>query len=65
VGDCGAEVAANDSEIWATMERFAEHSVVQQFVPLAARFTALRDMAERQRSGSLRQGRAEGESAAD
>jgi hypothetical protein len=39
---------------------------VQQFVPLAARFTALRDMAERQRTGSLRQGRAaEGESAAD
>jgi diguanylate cyclase (GGDEF)-like protein/putative nucleotidyltransferase with HDIG domain len=57
VGDCGAEVAANDSEIWATVERFAEHTVVEQFVPLAARFTALRDMAQRQRTGSLRQGR--------
>ena len=57
VGDCGAEVAAGESEIWATLERFAEHTVVQQFVPLAARFTALRDMANRQHTGSLRQGR--------
>jgi len=58
VGDCGAEVAANESEIWATVERFAEHTIVQQFVPLAARFTALRDIANRQHTGSLRQGRA-------
>ncbi|HKH93833.1 MAG TPA: HD domain-containing phosphohydrolase [Gemmatimonadaceae bacterium] len=58
VGDCGAEVAANESEIWATVERFAEHTIVQQFVPLAARFTALRDIANRQHTGSLRQRRA-------
>jgi tetratricopeptide (TPR) repeat protein len=54
VGDCAAEVAVSEPEIWATVERFAENSVVQQFVPLAARFTALRDIAHRRGAGSQR-----------
>jgi hypothetical protein len=29
------------------VDRFAEHTTVQQFVPLAARFTALRDFENR------------------
>ena len=33
--------------------------MVQQFVPLAARYTALRDMAARRRTDLLRQGRRE------
>jgi len=33
--------------VWATVHRFGDHATVQQFVPLAARFTALKDMAER------------------
>ena len=45
--DCGAELATEDPAIWAIVERFAEHATVQQFVPLAARFTALRDIANR------------------
>ena len=57
VGDCGAEVAAGEADVWAIVDRFGEHTMVQQFVPLAARFTALRDMATRQGTDRLRQGR--------
>ncbi|HEU4720019.1 MAG TPA: HD domain-containing phosphohydrolase [Gemmatimonadaceae bacterium] len=56
VGDCGAEVAAGESEVWSIVDRFGEHSMVRQFAPLAARFTALRDMANRQQTDRLRQG---------
>ncbi len=47
LADYGAELAAEDPAIWATVDRYAENSIVQQFVPLAARFTALRDFANR------------------
>ena len=65
VGDCGAEVAADEAEVWSIVDRFGEHTMVQQFVPLAARFTALRDMANRQRVDRLRQGRAAGPGESD
>ena len=55
VGECGAEVAEDAPEIWSTVSRFEEHATVQQFLPLAARFTALRDMARRQQTDSRRQ----------
>jgi hypothetical protein len=45
VGECGGEVATDDAEIWAIIDRFGEHTMVQQFVPARARYTALRDMA--------------------
>jgi tetratricopeptide (TPR) repeat protein len=57
VGECGGEVAADEAEAWAVIDRFGEHTMVQEFVPLAARYTALRDMANRQRTDRLRQGR--------
>jgi hypothetical protein len=57
VGECGGEVAAEDAEIWSIIDRFGEQTMVQQFVPLAARYTALRDMADRQHTDRLRQGR--------
>jgi diguanylate cyclase (GGDEF)-like protein len=57
VGECGAEVAADEADIWTMIARFGEHTMVQQFVPLAARYTALRDMAARRRTELLRQGR--------
>ena len=47
VADCGADLAASDAEVWDTVDRFTEHDTVQQFVHIAARFTALRDMAAR------------------
>ena len=47
VADCGAELAERDEGIWRVVERFMAHEAVQEFVPLAARFTALRDLAER------------------
>jgi tetratricopeptide (TPR) repeat protein len=47
LADCCAELATEDPVIWAMVERLAENSTVQQFVPLAARFTALRDFASR------------------
>jgi hypothetical protein len=59
VGECGGEVAADEPDVWAVVERFGEHAMVQEFVPLAARFTALRDMAKRQHTDHLRQGRGE------
>jgi diguanylate cyclase (GGDEF)-like protein/putative nucleotidyltransferase with HDIG domain len=57
VGECGAEVAADEADIWTIIDRFGEHTMVQQFVPLAARYTALRDMAARRRTDLQRQGR--------
>jgi tetratricopeptide (TPR) repeat protein len=57
VGECGAEVAADEADVWSIIDRFGEHTIVQQFVPLAARYTALRDMAARRRTDLLRQGR--------
>lgn len=57
VGDCGAEVAAGEADAWSIVDRFGEHTMVQQFAPLAARFTALRDMANRQGTDRLRTGR--------
>ena len=47
VADCGAELAEQDDGIWRVVERFTAHEAVREFVPLAARFTALRDLAER------------------
>ena len=35
------------NDAWKTVERLGSHPTVQEFVPLSARFTALRDMAER------------------
>ena len=51
-------MAEDETEAWAIISRFGEHSMVQEFVPLAARYTALRDMANRQRTDRLRQGSA-------
>jgi hypothetical protein len=51
-------VAEDEAEAWAIIGRFGEHSMVQEFVPLAARYTALRDMANRQRTDRLRHGSA-------
>ena len=47
VADCAATVAEKDPTVWNEVERFGQHAHVQQFVPLSARFTALRDMMER------------------
>ena len=47
VADCAAELAAGDPRVWQVVERFSTHSTVQEFVPLSARFTALRDLADR------------------
>ena len=47
LADCGAELATEDPTIWGIVERFADNSTVEAFVPLAARFTALRDFANR------------------
>jgi tetratricopeptide (TPR) repeat protein len=47
LADCGAELAPEDPTIWGMVERFADNATVETFVPLAARFTALRDFANR------------------
>ncbi len=47
VADCAASLAENDQRVWESVHRFGNHPTVQQFVPLAARYTALKDMAER------------------
>jgi tetratricopeptide (TPR) repeat protein len=47
VADCAAALAERDPTIWQVVERLGSHVTVQEFVPLSARFTALRDMAER------------------
>ena len=47
VADCAATLAERDPSVWDDVHRFGAHATVKQFVPLAARYTALRDMAER------------------
>jgi len=47
VADCAAELAEHDDAIWKYVDRLSQHSTVHQFVPLLARYTALRDMADR------------------
>jgi tetratricopeptide (TPR) repeat protein len=47
VADCAATLAEHDPSVWQVVERLGSHPTVQEFVPLSARFTALRDMAER------------------
>ena len=47
VADCAAELASFDARVWSTVHRLSAHSAVQQFAPLAARFTALHDLLER------------------
>jgi hypothetical protein len=54
VADCAAEVAEHDETVSEVVERLAEHPTVKRFVPLAARFTALLDMAERRHTSHLR-----------
>jgi hypothetical protein len=47
VADCAATLAERVPGVWEAVERLGAHATVQQFLPLSARFTALRDMAER------------------
>jgi tetratricopeptide (TPR) repeat protein len=54
VGECGGEVAADEPDAWVIIDRFGDITMAQEFVPLAARYTALRDMANRQHTGRLR-----------
>ena len=56
VADCAAELEEADEAVWEVVERLAEHPTVKEFVPLAARFTALRDLAERRHTSHLRTG---------
>ncbi|MEO8621744.1 MAG: hypothetical protein ABI625_11815, partial [bacterium] len=56
VADCAAELGEHDHTVWAAVQRFAGHPMVQQFVPLTARFTALLDMADRMDTAYLRTG---------
>jgi tetratricopeptide (TPR) repeat protein len=58
VADCAATLGERDAEVWSTVTRLSAHSTVQQFVPLAARYTALRDLADRSPTARLREGRA-------
>jgi diguanylate cyclase (GGDEF)-like protein/putative nucleotidyltransferase with HDIG domain len=56
VADCAAELGERHPAVWADVERLASHPMVQQFVPLSARFTALLDMADRMNTAHLRTG---------
>jgi tetratricopeptide (TPR) repeat protein len=47
VADSAADLAEQDPSVWKVINRFAAHPLVQDYVPLAARFTALRDLADR------------------
>jgi hypothetical protein len=47
VADCAAELAGHTDGVWAVVNRFAAHPAVEEYVPLAARYTALRDLADR------------------
>jgi len=47
VADCAATLAERDPSVWSAVYKFGAHATVNQFVPLAARYTALKDMAER------------------
>ena len=51
VADCAAEIADHDEGVWKVVNRFAVHPAVHDYVPLAARFTALRDLADRPSAG--------------
>jgi tetratricopeptide (TPR) repeat protein len=51
VADCGADLAPHDTRLWEVVSRFATHQGLQEFVPLGARFTALRDLADRTTNG--------------
>ena len=51
VADCAAELAEEDAGVWRVVNRFSAHPAVQDYVPLAARFTALRDLADRPSGG--------------
>jgi tetratricopeptide (TPR) repeat protein len=57
VADCAAELAEHDDYVWDAVSRLADHGAVQQFVPLSARYTALRDLADRRATQRLREGR--------
>ncbi len=54
VADCAADIAAHDPGVWEVVERMSSHPAVRDFVPLASRFTALRDMEERLHATRLR-----------
>ena len=54
VADCAAEIAGHDPGVWSVVDRLANHPAVREFVPLAARFTALRDMQERLNATHMR-----------
>ncbi|MBA3671965.1 MAG: tetratricopeptide repeat protein [Gemmatimonadaceae bacterium] len=54
VADCAADLLDHDDLVWPAVERLATHPMASQFMPLAARFTALRDMADRRNSAHLR-----------
>jgi tetratricopeptide (TPR) repeat protein len=56
VADCAAELAEHDAEVWRSVSQYAENGAVQQFVPLSARYTALKDMADRLGSDRKREG---------
>jgi diguanylate cyclase (GGDEF)-like protein/putative nucleotidyltransferase with HDIG domain len=47
VADCAAELASHTDGVWKVVNRFAAHPAVEEYVPLAARYTALRDLADR------------------
>jgi len=47
VADCGASVIDHEPTVAAMIARLGASATVQQFVPVAARFTALRDMVYR------------------
>ncbi len=51
VADCASELAEQDAGIWKVVTRFAAHPAVHDYVPLAARFTALQDLADRPSGG--------------
>jgi hypothetical protein len=47
VADSAAELAPFDARVWPVVHRLSAHGSVQQFAPLAARFTPLHDLFER------------------
>jgi diguanylate cyclase (GGDEF)-like protein/putative nucleotidyltransferase with HDIG domain len=51
VADCAADLAEENEGVWKVVNRFAAHPAVQDYVPLAARFTALKDLFDRPSSG--------------
>ena len=47
VADCASELATLDADVWTAVDRLANHSAIQAFTPLSARFTALQDLVDR------------------